>query len=201
MMSLLLLTDTSSDGCAIAVFAESKIIVERRVLATRGHSEIFFALLEEVLSESKVQLTEITGFGVCTGPGNFTSLRVAIAAIRGLSLSCGKPSVGVSAFDTLALKEGHSLVLIKGRGENFYGQEFLNGTPLKSPESLTIESISKNKFSSNCTVIGYQCKKVSLKIGSSIAIPKTNVDLLQLARISEKRLAQEAPRPTPLYIQ
>ena len=196
-----MVADTSAERCAIALFKDSRIIIEKEVTESKGHSEIFFVLLEKVLAESKINLNQITGFGVCTGPGNFTSLRVAIAAIRGLSLACGKPSVGVSAFDTLALDNGPCLVLIKGRGATFYGQEFLDGNQLSNPKFFTMDSIAKEKFSSDCKVIGYQSNKVCLKIGSRKAIPTTSINLLRLAQISKERIAQNSPRPTPLYIQ
>ena len=49
---------------------------------------------------------DLDGIGVCTGPGNFTGLRVAVAAARGLALALGVPAVGVSRLEALGDRPG-----------------------------------------------------------------------------------------------
>lgn len=62
---------------------------------TRGQAERLMPLAEEVLAEAGVAPRDLTAVAVCTGPGNFTGVRIAVAAARGLSLSLGIPAVGV----------------------------------------------------------------------------------------------------------
>jgi tRNA threonylcarbamoyl adenosine modification protein YeaZ len=200
-MSLLLLADTSSNRCSFALANNSKVLEERESLVSKGHSEIFFPLMEELLKDYQIGLNEITAFGVCTGPGNFTSLRVAISGFRGLSLSCKKPAIGVTAFETLALKRGVSLILVEGRGEYFYAQTFIDGEPNNKPMLVNQDSFSKENFSADCTVVGYKAEIISQKIGALTHIEVTKVNLLKFAQIVCDRIGQNHPRPSPLYIK
>ena len=48
-------------------------------------------------------MADVDVFGVAVGPGSFTGLRIGLASIQGLAYATGRPVVGVSAFDALAL--------------------------------------------------------------------------------------------------
>ena len=68
----------------------------------RGQAERLLPMLEEMLAEAGVGWRDLDGIGVVTGPGNFTGVRLAVAAARGLALALGIPAVGVTVFEALA---------------------------------------------------------------------------------------------------
>jgi len=59
-------------------------------------------MVQEVLAEEGVTPAEITHLSVCTGPGSFTGLRVALAFAKGFALPRGLPVIGISALEVLA---------------------------------------------------------------------------------------------------
>lgn len=73
----------------------------------RGQAERLLPMLEEILATAGASWGDLTAIGIGTGPGNFTGLRVGVAAARGLALGLGIPAVGVPAFEALA--EGRPL--------------------------------------------------------------------------------------------
>jgi tRNA threonylcarbamoyladenosine biosynthesis protein TsaB len=58
--------------------------------------------LMSLLAAAQIDLRRIDVYGVATGPGSFTGLRIGIATMQGLAFAAGKPLVGVSGFDALA---------------------------------------------------------------------------------------------------
>ncbi len=55
-------------------------------------------LLEEMLAEAGAAWGDLAPIGVGIGPGNFTGIRISVAAARGLALGAGHPGrCGVNA--------------------------------------------------------------------------------------------------------
>ena len=59
----------------------------------RGQAERLMSLLNELLEEASLDWSDIGKIGVCTGPGNFTGIRIAVSAARGLALGLEIPAV------------------------------------------------------------------------------------------------------------
>jgi tRNA threonylcarbamoyladenosine biosynthesis protein TsaB len=85
-----------------------------------------------------VGLEAVDTFAVATGPGSFTGLRVGIATMQGLAFATGKPLIGVSALDALAVlvrSDADDLVATwvnAWRGE-VYAALYKHGAQIESP--------------------------------------------------------------------
>ncbi len=70
----------------------------------------------------------LDGFGVVTGPGSFTGVRIGIAALRGMALALEKPLIGMTAFDMYARAlgpvDGDILAAVDSRRDELYYQVF-----------------------------------------------------------------------------
>ena len=95
----------------------------------RGQAERLLPMLEELMAEAGAGWTALDGIGVVTGPGNFTGVRLAVAAARGLALGLGIPAVGVSIFEALADRPGDVTVTLADKRGRF-SQSFRDGRPL-----------------------------------------------------------------------
>ena len=105
---LILAFDTSAARCAAALVSGGRVLAARDEAMDRGQAERLLPMLEAMLAEAGVGWAALDGLAVCTGPGNFTGLRIAVAAVRGLALALGVPAVGVTAFEALAAPAGPS---------------------------------------------------------------------------------------------
>ncbi|MEX0348737.1 MAG: tRNA (adenosine(37)-N6)-threonylcarbamoyltransferase complex dimerization subunit type 1 TsaB [Paracoccaceae bacterium] len=102
-MALILGFDTSGPHCAAALLRDEQVLGLRQEAMNKGQAERLMPLLEEVLGGASVTWRDLDAIGVGTGPGNFTGIRIAVSAARGLALGLGIPAVGVDGFDARAL--------------------------------------------------------------------------------------------------
>ena len=158
-------------------------------------------LIDTVLRDSQLNVSQLTGFLVCTGPGNYTSLRVAISATRGLSLACKKPSCGISLFELLSTDKTAVLVLIKGPAEKLYVQKFSNGVEVTPPRLMTMNEIARTDEFLHSEAIGYRAKQVGKLIGSNSCLESTEVSFEKFFNIGIKKLTKNCQRPAPIYVK
>ena len=87
-------------SCAIGVdrYVKSHQRVDSGETLERGLDAV-----RRALGEARLAGTDLDRIAVCTGPGSFTSLRIAISFAKSLALGWRKPLVGVGAFDLLEL--------------------------------------------------------------------------------------------------
>jgi tRNA threonylcarbamoyladenosine biosynthesis protein TsaB len=101
MVILALDTTTSVGSCALTV--DGVVVREEASDASLPPATRLPSDLMAILEHANVRLADVDGFAVATGPGSFTGLRIGIATMQGLSFAAGKPLVGVSALEALAL--------------------------------------------------------------------------------------------------
>lgn len=98
--ALTLAFDTSAAHCAAALLQGDEILAARVEEMARGQAERLMPMLEEMLAGAGLDWRSLATLGVGTGPGNFTGIRISVAAARGLALALGIPARGVSMFET-----------------------------------------------------------------------------------------------------
>ena len=103
MSGIVLAFDTSAPHCAVAVLRGGTVLASAGEEMGRGQAERLFPLIGEVMARAGVSWPDIARIGVGTGPGNFTGIRIAVSAARGLALSLGVPAIGVPTFDAIRL--------------------------------------------------------------------------------------------------
>ncbi|HCJ00028.1 MAG TPA: tRNA (adenosine(37)-N6)-threonylcarbamoyltransferase complex dimerization subunit type 1 TsaB, partial [Sulfitobacter sp.] len=95
---------------AAALLSGDQIIASVEEPMNKGQGERLLGLCAEVLASADVAYSDLTAIGVGIGPGNFTGIRIAVSAARGLALGLGVPAIGVSHLQALAF--GHDGVVI-----------------------------------------------------------------------------------------
>jgi len=133
---LLLVIDSATAACSVALVEEHRVLSERHELVGRGHAERLVPMIGELLEGRIPQ-----AIAVDCGPGSFTGLRVGLAAAHGLAIGWRVPLAGFSSLALIAAAgEGDELAvaLHGGHGQLFvqtYGRDPLR--PLDDLRSLT----------------------------------------------------------------
>jgi len=94
--------DTSAAHCAAALLLPDGRCLNRLEPMAKGQAERLIGLLEELLTDGGIGWADLDAVAVGTGPGNFTGVRISVAAARGLALGLGIPAIGVTRLEALA---------------------------------------------------------------------------------------------------
>lgn len=115
--------DTSSEYCSLALWLDGAIL-SRDTRAGQRHSELLLPMLEEMLEQAKLVLSDFDGIAFGAGPGSFTGLRIACGVAQGLAFGVGLPVVGVCTLEALAeaSRAARAVAAIDARmGEIYHG--------------------------------------------------------------------------------
>jgi tRNA threonylcarbamoyl adenosine modification protein YeaZ len=122
----LLAIDTSTAHCAAAIFLNGKVFTSVKKME-KGQAELLFEVIEDALKKAKIEKTRIDLIVVGIGPGNFTGIRIGLAAAKGLSLSLKVPISGVNSFQaSLYGQNDYEIAAIPAR-QNLYYLGTING--------------------------------------------------------------------------
>ena len=97
----ILAIDTTSGACSAALYQDGTVC-ERFFRAERDHTRRLLPMVDEVLAEGGVHLSQLDALAVSRGPGSFTGLRIAISCAQGLAFAADLPVVPVSSLAALA---------------------------------------------------------------------------------------------------
>ena len=98
----ILAVDTATKSCSVAVIDGESLLAESTVANNQTHARHLLQMIDAVIGQARLEISELDGFAVSNGPGSFTGLRIGIASIKGLAFSLNKPVVGVSSLKALA---------------------------------------------------------------------------------------------------
>lgn len=100
-MTRLLAIDTASDACSVALLSHGQVF-ELHQATPRSHIHHILPLIEQLLKEAHMSLSEVDVLAFGCGPGSFTGVRIAASVIQGLAFALDKPVVPVSSLQALA---------------------------------------------------------------------------------------------------
>lgn len=93
--------DASTEACSVAL-SKAGSITSKFELCPQSHSIVLLPMIDAVLKESEVSLSDLDGLIFGQGPGSFTGVRIGIGVAQGLAFSADLPVVGVSTLQTMA---------------------------------------------------------------------------------------------------
>lgn len=182
---LILAFDTSAAHCAAALLSGDRIIESAREEMAKGQAERLMGLCAELLNAAGAAYGDLSAIGVGIGPGNFTGIRISVAAARGLALGLGKPAVGVSAFEALRYgHEGPCVCAVDARRGQLFVQSF--GNPHLAEPGL-LDGAHLPPFDGPL-------------IGATGQAPAHGV-AEAIAHVAANRYRDAPPRPAPLYLR
>ena len=126
----ILALETSAKAVSCAVAAEGLLIASAWQQTGLTHSRTLMPMVEAMLQNSDLSLSDMDAIAVAAGPGSFTGLRIGIAAAKGLAWGAEKPCLAVSTLEAIATPlahlEGHLILCaMDARRQQIYNALFL----------------------------------------------------------------------------
>ena len=155
-------------------------------------------MVSEILKDANITPRQIDRISVCTGPGSFTGLRVALAFAKGFALPRNIPVIGLNALEVMAAqidphRENRVLsVMDVRRGQLCWGL-YDSRQEVRAPVTQAIETAK-----AEITSLGYNR---IVGDGAHYLGGKSQIETVSgpaLAWISESRDPKDYP-PIPLY--
>ena len=134
MGAFVLIIETATAACSVALLRGSEIMAQRHEVVCRGHAERLVPMIGELLGGERPDAILVD-----CGPGSFTGLRVGLAAAQGLAIGWGVPVHGFSSLALLVAMSGEPAAVAAlhgGHGElfvqDFAGDPIAPVSPLRS---------------------------------------------------------------------
>ena len=163
-MTRILAIDTSTAWCSVALSLGDKSPILRHELVSAGASQLLLPLVEKLLEEANIRLNELDAIAVGIGPGAFTGVRLGVAVVQGLAVSCDLPILPVASLDAIAAqliktthfknaKPSHFVIAIDARMDEIYWAKYespgrqqdlakrIGNIHLSKPEQLDITEV------------------------------------------------------------
>jgi tRNA threonylcarbamoyladenosine biosynthesis protein TsaB len=99
----ILALDTATEGCSVSL-GLGDLRIDRYVELDRGHAEELLPMIDGVLTEGGVALSDLDAIAFGRGPGGFTGVRLAASVAQGLAFGAG---IGVVPISDLAAVAQH----------------------------------------------------------------------------------------------
>ena len=90
----ILALETSAKAVSAAVSENGRILASGYQDTGLTHSRTLMPIVEHILKNTDLKLSDMDAIAVAVGPGSFTGIRIGVSAAKGLAFSVDKPAVG-----------------------------------------------------------------------------------------------------------
>lgn len=196
----LLAFDTSAAHCAAALLCSGRIVARHDESMTTGQAERLLPLLEAMLADAGLGWRDLTALAVGVGPGNFTGVRISVAAARGLSMGLGIPAHAVSSLEALAYGLPRPVLasLDARHGRNYV--QLFDARGAGAPRLLEANEPLDDLARPELNVVGAPAPSLAGPLAAGIVMQDMAM-AEAIARIAAARPAGIPPAPAPLYLR
>ncbi|TNI03940.1 tRNA (adenosine(37)-N6)-threonylcarbamoyltransferase complex dimerization subunit type 1 TsaB [Aeromonas veronii] len=216
----ILAVDTATEACSAALLVGDKLF-SRWEEAPRDHTRKILPMVQAVLEDAGISLSDLDAIAFGRGPGSFTGVRIGISVAQGLAFGAGVPLIGISTLAAMAQGayrlDGAEQVLTAidarmnevyfGRYELIDGRMQLVGDEVVSEPVALVDVRGKLAGRVTCVGTGFETYGETLSgLADELAVSQVGFpaaeDMLPLARAAW--LAGEAvpvEQATPVYLR
>lgn len=196
-MALILNIETATKNCSVTIAKNGDILGSKELNNGQySHAEVLHPFIDELLSDLKIDTSEIDAIAVSKGPGSYTGLRIGVSAAKGLCFALHKPLISIDTLSSLShaikITEGCIVPMLDARRMEVYAAVFdYNHEKLRD---IKAEIIDENSFSEylQCHKVYFlgdgatKCKEI-IKHKNAIFIDNKYPSAIEMAALSYQK--------------
>ena len=97
----ILAVDTATEACSAALYIDGDLI-EQFQIAPREHTKLILQMIEILLQQADINISDLNALAFGRGPGSFTGVRIATGIVQGLAFANDLPVLPVSTLASIA---------------------------------------------------------------------------------------------------
>lgn len=101
-MSKILLLETATQICSVAIADNGAVVVERHSEQPNAHSARLSVFINELFEKSGLLPNQLDAVCVSSGPGSYTGLRIGVSSAKGLCYALDIPLLSVPTLQNMA---------------------------------------------------------------------------------------------------
>ena len=216
----ILALDTSTEACSAAIYQDG-IVEQRFELAPREHTKLILPMIDELLANAELKISQLDALAFGCGPGSFTGVRIATGIAQGLAFGADLPVVPVSTLASVAQavyeehQHQHVLAAIDARmGEVYWSQYQLgeDGIMVLTGEELVIKpeqvsAIAGINWVGAGTAWDVYAEQLNQAIPQAVSnlyadvLPQSSMMAKIAASVFQKGQAVSAQQALPVYLR
>lgn len=99
---MLLALETANDRCSVALYDGQRVLALREDEHAREQTRLILPMIDSVLAEAQLTITDVQAIAFSRGPGSFSGVRINAAVAQGLAWTHDLPVLPVSTLRALA---------------------------------------------------------------------------------------------------
>ncbi len=101
-MALILCIDTSTTHASVALAKDEELLCIKMNQTQKGHASFLQPAIQEMMHETKLNLSDLNAIAVTSGPGSYTGLRVGFASAKGLCYALQIPMITILTTEVMS---------------------------------------------------------------------------------------------------
>ena len=142
----ILAIESASTVCGTALFLNSKLVEIDEITQPRIHGERLPVIVNRILSNHSMEVSELNAIAVSEGPGSYTGLRIGMSLAKGLAAAVNIPIISVPTLEVMNAgisREGVYWILLHSHKNVVFAQRYCSGKP---DSEIECELFSAEKY-------------------------------------------------------
>jgi tRNA threonylcarbamoyladenosine biosynthesis protein TsaB len=100
-MAYILCIETATPICSVALALHGNCLAKYSHPEANAHASELHLMVEKILQETRITLSDLAAIAISKGPGSYTGLRVGVSTAKGYAYALGIPVIAINTLSSL----------------------------------------------------------------------------------------------------